>query len=85
MLETVSVTDAREGFGELIDRVHYTKSRTAVTKHGKRIAAIVPFEDLELLLELEARIDLDEARAALEEAREKGTVSWEELKEELDL
>ena len=85
MSNTVSVTDAREEFGELVAKAHYTKVRTTVTKHGKGIAAIVPLEDLHLLLELEARVDLNEAREALEEAREKGTVSWEELKEELDL
>ncbi|MGB9181160.1 MAG: hypothetical protein WCB68_18145 [Pyrinomonadaceae bacterium] len=33
----------------------------------------------------EDRRDLRDARRAIEEAKQKGTVSWEEMKQELDL
>lgn len=33
----------------------------------------------------EDRRDLRDARRAIEEAKQKGTVSWEEIKQELDL
>ena len=49
------------------------------------MAAIVPVEDLRLLEELEARVDLDEARAALREADKKGTIPWEKIKKDLGL
>ena len=52
-------------------------------RHGKDVAAIVPVSDLELLEELENRMDLDAARAAL---KEKGSrVSWTKVKKELGL
>jgi hypothetical protein len=44
---------------------------------------IVPIENLELLEELENRIDLDDARAALAEVETEGTVSWEKIKSQL--
>ena len=52
---------------------------------GRALAGIVPLEDIRLLEELEDRLDLDDARAVLKEAAEKGTVSWASLKEELSL
>ena len=85
MTNTLSVSKAREEFAEVVNQAYYAKARITVTKHGKGIAAIVPLEDLELLLQFEAHIDLDDARKALKEANEMGTVSWEELKDELDL
>lgn len=35
--------------------------------------------------EIEDQIDIEEAREALKEAKEKGTVSWEKIKAELNL
>ena len=55
-----------------------------LTRHGKRIAAVVPIKDLELLESLEDAIDLDEARAALA-AASGDRVAWAELKRQLDL
>jgi hypothetical protein len=37
-------------------------------------------EDVALLEALEDRLDLDDARAALAEAQEKGTIPWEKIK-----
>lgn len=42
-------------------------------------------EDRKMLEEAEDQMDVEEARAALIEAEEKGTVSWEEIKAELNL
>ena len=47
--------------------------------------ALVPIEDVNLLEALEDRIDLEEARLALTEAKKKGTVPWEKIKRELGL
>jgi hypothetical protein len=38
-----------------------------------------------LLEALEDKIDLEEARAALAEAKKKGTVPWEKIKKELGI
>jgi hypothetical protein len=49
------------------------------------VAAVVPIEDVKLLEELEDRIDLEEARAALLETKSKGTIPWEKIKADLGL
>ena len=76
---------ARDEFSDLVNRAAYGKERVVLTRRGKALAAVVPLEDVELLERLEDRIDLDAARAALAEARDDGTVSWEEIKAEIGL
>lgn len=46
---SVSLVELRESLGEVINRVHFANERTAVSKHGKTVAVIVPVEDVELL------------------------------------
>jgi prevent-host-death family protein len=77
------VQEAGEQFSDLIHRVAEEKERILVTRDGEQLVAIIPIEDLELVEALEDKIDLEEARAARQEAIEKGTVSLEELKREL--
>ena len=42
-------------------------------------------EDRKAQEEAEDRIDIEEARAALKEVEEQGTVSWEKIKADLNL
>jgi hypothetical protein len=57
-----------------------------LTRRGKALAAVVPIEDLKWMEELEDRLDIEEARAALKEDREQGgRVSLEQLAAELGL
>jgi prevent-host-death family protein len=81
----VNTVDARAQFSEIINRAAFGKERVTLTRRGKEIVAVVPIEDVKLLEVLEDKIDLEEARAALAEAKKKGTVSWEKLKKELGL
>ena len=75
----------RKDFADALNRVAYGKERIVLHRRGKNVAAMVPVEDLALLEELEARFDLEDARAALAEARKRGTIPWEKLKAELGL
>lgn len=84
-MTALTITRAREEFAETVNRVTYKKERILVEKHGKAVMAFVPVEDLELLQALEDRIDLADARAALVEAKKKGTISLQTIKEELGL
>jgi prevent-host-death family protein len=84
-MSSFSTKEAREQLSTVISRAAFTKERVIVTRHGKAIAAVVPIEDVELLERLESRIDLEDARAALAEVKKKGTVSWEDIKTELNL
>jgi prevent-host-death family protein len=82
---TVSTVKAREQLSTVINRAAFGKERVVLTRRGKEIVAVVPIEDLRFLEELENRIDLDDARAALTEAKKKGTISWERIKADLGL
>lgn len=79
----VNTVNARAQFSEIINRAAFGKERVTLTRRGKEIVAVVPIEDVQLLEALEDKIDLEEARAALAEAKKKGTISWEKIKKEL--
>jgi prevent-host-death family protein len=81
----LTTVEARSQFSEVINRAAFGKERVILTRHGKGIVALVPIEDVKLLEVMEDRIDLEEARAALAEAKKKGTVSWEKVKAELGI
>jgi prevent-host-death family protein len=85
----LSVSKAREGFLEAVNRAASGKERTIISRRGKDVAAIIPIEDLRLLERLAQeemdRIDLADARAALREAEEKGTIPLREVMRSLGL
>lgn len=76
---------AREGFADTINRAAYGKERVVVRRRGKEVAAVVPIEDLRLLEELEDRVDLSDAHAALAETKKKGARSLESILKDLGL
>ncbi len=80
----LDLTQARARFAESVNRVTYRGERILIQKHGRPVAALVPVEDLALIRELEDRIDLEDARKALAEAKGK-LVPWETVKRELGL
>jgi len=73
----VSTVDVRERLSELVNRVHYGKERVVVTRRGKRLIALVPVDDLELIEAIEDRIDVQAAKKAL---KEKGSLPWTKVK-----
>lgn len=79
------VSEARYDLAETLNRVRYKGERIVLHRRGKDVAALVPVEDLELLEELEDRIDLESAREALKEAEKEGTIPWSEVKKKLGL
>jgi prevent-host-death family protein len=83
--EAITTVAARQNFSELINRVAYAKDRVLLSRRNRPLVAIVPIEDFALLEEIEDREDLKAARAAIREAKRKGTKSWEQLKKELRL
>ena len=82
-MANITTVEARNRFSELINRAAFAKERLVLTRRGKKLVALVPIEDVNLLEALEDRIDLEEARLALAEAKRKGTVPWEKIKKEL--
>ena len=78
----VSSAELRAQLAELVNRVHYSRERVVVTRRGKKLVAMVPADDLELLEAIEDRIDVLEAEKAL---KEKGSIPWAKVKRELGL
>lgn len=81
-MKSISVTQARKDLGDIFGEVNYHKERILLTNHKKRVA-IVPYEDLEKLQAMEDAEDIREAKLALKEIEEKGTVSLKEMKKRL--
>ena len=81
----VSASKARTDLADILNRVAYKGERILLHRRGKNVAAVVSLEDFSLLEELEDRIDLEEARAALAEVKKKGTIPWEKIKADLGL
>lgn len=78
----MSASKARDEFSDALNRVAYKGERIVLRRRGKDVAALVPVEDLELLEEIEDRIDVEKAKNAL---KEKGGIPWKQLKKELGL
>ena len=73
-MDAIATGKARENFSDLVNRSAYGKERMVLTRRGKSVAAVVPIEDLELLEEIEDRLDVDAARKALAEPGENLTL-----------
>lgn len=84
-MNVITATAVKKDISGTLSRAEYGKERVVITRQGKEVAAIVPMEDVQLLEELEDRLDLIDALAALKEAKGKGTKSWSALKKELGL
>lgn len=84
-MSSIPTVNARDQLADILNRVAYGGERITLTRRGKPVAAIVSVDDLELLEVLESKTDLEDARAALAEASEQGTIAWEAIKSELGL
>ncbi len=81
----IEATKARSGFSELLSTVKYGSSRVLIERRGKEMAALIPVEDLRLLEILEDQIDLEAARKALANPKNRLRVSLREVKRRLGL
>jgi prevent-host-death family protein len=81
----VTAEKAQGDFSSYVEMVSKNKERIMVTRGRKRIAAIVPIEDLRLLELMEDKADIKDADEAMKETRKKGSVSWEKVKADLAL
>ena len=83
--DSVSVVEARARLSDLVNRSLLLHERVFVTRHGKRIAALVSAEDAELLEALEDRVDLEAVRKARRDIATHGTILLTRLIKELGL
>jgi prevent-host-death family protein len=68
----IGVAEIRSNLAEVINRVAYGGERVILQRRGKKVMALMPIEDLELLNELEDKADL---KAALKARKEKGGIT----------
>jgi prevent-host-death family protein len=83
MLNKITTADARKKFANIVNRVAYSDESFVLTRRGEPIAAIVSMKALELLQDIEDRMDVEDAWKAKNEPGE--PIAWEELKKELEL
>jgi prevent-host-death family protein len=88
MSDVLAVSDAKRQLGALIDRAHLGHEPVYLTRHGRRVVAIVDADEYDRLLELAE--DAADAEAAIEARREMEEtavlpVPWEDVKAELGL
>lgn len=79
----VSASAARERLSDLLNEVSVRGDRVVLERHGKRVAAMISPDDLDLLQALEDRYDLEEMRRVLAESNER--IPWEDVKRKLGL
>ena len=53
----LTTVEARDNFAELIDRAALSAERIVITRHGEPMAALVSLDDLELVEEIERRLE----------------------------
>jgi prevent-host-death family protein len=80
MAASISVSEAREDFASLVNRVAYARERVRVVRRGRELAALVPIEDVELLEALEEELDLSAARDALADPANSERIPWERVR-----
>lgn len=84
-MASITAARARGHLADVINTVAYAKERVVLTRRGKRVAAVIPVEDLDVLERIEDEIDLNVARKALADVRKHGTIPWERIKRDLGL
>ena len=79
----IGVSEARETFAELVNRVAYGRERVLVARRGRPIAAIVPIDDVEFIERIEDELDRQAALEALADPEHAETIPWEQVKAKL--
>ena len=88
VVDDLSVSEARTQLAAIIDRARAEHSPVYLTRHVKRIAAVIDADDLGRLIELaEDMSGILDAEQARRELRERGAAPtpWEQVKADLGL
>lgn len=83
MAGSITVSEARQDFADVVNRVAYGNERVTVVRRGRDLVAIVPMSDVLLLEAIEDELDLAAAREALADADEAPRIQWTELRARL--
>jgi prevent-host-death family protein len=78
----MNTTEARKEFSDALNRVAYKGERIEIRRRGKPVAAIVPFDDLKLIEELEDKILLAKMKKS---EKDRGGITLAQLKNKLGI
>lgn len=84
----LSVSEARQGLAEVIDRARSEHTPIYLARRGRRVAAVIDADDLDAILGLaEDMADIRAAEAARAEMQATGEtpIPWEQVKVDLGL
>ena len=88
-MKDLPITEAREELTSLPDRLAETHETVTVTRRGKPVLAILPWEEYEALIEtLEILGDVETMaalRQGIKEAKQGKAILWEQAKRKLGL
>ena len=76
---------ARDAFADVVNKVAYGDERVVITRRGKPVVAMISLRDLHLLELLEDHLDIEIARKALADPKNRKRIPWEKVKAELGL
>ncbi len=79
----IEATAARSGLSDLLSQVQYGSERVIIERRGRDAAALISMADLHLLELLEDTVDIEAARQALENPKNKVRVPLDEVKKRL--
>ena len=81
MTTTITTVNARKDFSNIINKVSYGQDPIILTRRGKKVAALISIEELELLQQIEDVIDIEDAKQALSDAGENISANqvWKQL------
>ena len=84
-MSDITAAEARRNLTDIVNRVAYGKERVVLTRHGKRLCALVPIEDLSLMDKLREMAGRRDVADALAERVDGDSVAWDDLKRELGI
>ena len=82
-MTTVTITNAKQCLGDLVEHARLRDEATVITKSGKEAAVLIPLSLWKILQDLEDSADLREARKVRKEAGEDATL--QQVKKDLGL
>ena len=88
-MHQVSTGEFREGLSDLLNAVRFAHDIVRITKHGKTMGIVISEEEYEKYLQIKEQMedaeDLQAAEKAIKESEGEETISWEQVKKDLDV
>jgi len=81
---TVSIAEGKKGFSRLVEEAHKNQEDTVVTKRGKPVAVIIPYDEYKHSKRVEGHRKIMEARAAFLKAGIRAEEVFKESKKQLE-